>query len=570
MELAEKTLKPVAGAPQKSAVAGHSAAVAGICNSPRVVAQRQPLRSLFGEALQLQVGLEHEAPVQAQAAVHLNGLQTAIDRSPRMLAQRRALDVALGGAIQREADGLEDEELLQARMGNGASQRMAEDEDDEALLQGRFKGTPVQRVDESAGSDDLSAAAPVAIATPVNDTGMPNQLKTGIESLSGMDMSDVRVHHNSDKPAQLNALAYAQGNEIHLGPGQEQHLPHEAWHVVQQRQRRVRETVRMAGVGVNDEVGLEREADEMGERANTGVVSQRNCDRKEERQAGIQDSSTRETATVQAVFGDEMSDDERWEEADDENMPAHEEVRDKDMSDEDVCDGGPDEGMSEEGHLGDEGDANLELVCPEDIPPVMMSTILSQLPYMPIFTSVRQFYGDGIARRTLELWCGRQGVTTRATFEGLVAQAVQEEMPSRIMQRQRKPGESGPSSYIGTWNGFPYSQVVYDRNSKGCFDFSRPLRRSAWSNPVEGHWCNLQNSCNTAGKGLMPSGGSIPLAKGSRSQHFAIANHLNMMSGSASPTNLTWHHLQRPYEVVLVDRMVHSKHGHNGGKLLWT
>jgi hypothetical protein len=51
-----------------------------------------------------------------------------------------------------------------------------------------------------------------------------------------MDLSDVRVHRNSSKPAQLNALPYAQGNDIHLGPGQEQHLPHEAWHVVQLRQ----------------------------------------------------------------------------------------------------------------------------------------------------------------------------------------------------------------------------------------------------------------------------------------------------------------------------------------------
>ncbi|MEL6127089.1 MAG: DUF4157 domain-containing protein, partial [Pseudomonadota bacterium] len=34
-------------------------------------------------------------------------------------------------------------------------------------------------------------------------------------------------------------MAYAQGSNIHLGPGQDQHLPHEAWHVVQQRQGRV-------------------------------------------------------------------------------------------------------------------------------------------------------------------------------------------------------------------------------------------------------------------------------------------------------------------------------------------
>ncbi|HET7867412.1 MAG TPA: DUF4157 domain-containing protein, partial [Burkholderiaceae bacterium] len=79
--------------------------------------------------------------------------------------------------------------------------------------------------------------------------------------------SDVRVHRNSDKPGQLNALAYAQGNDIHLAPGQEQHLPHEAWHVVQQREGRVQATTQMAGMGVNDDVGLEAEADAMGAQA---------------------------------------------------------------------------------------------------------------------------------------------------------------------------------------------------------------------------------------------------------------------------------------------------------------
>jgi hypothetical protein len=250
MQHAEKMLKPVADTAQRPADAEHAASATGMHNSPRVAAQRQPLHRLFGEASQL---------------------QAVIGRSPRMLTQRRALDAAFGGAIQREADGLEDEDLLQARMASvaqraeieedeelplqarmadGVGQRVVEDEDDEALLQGRFEGAAVQRVEESAESGDLSAAAPTATAAPLNDTGMPNQLKAGIESLSGMDMSDVRVHRNSDKPAQLSALAYAQGNDIHLGPGQEQHLPHEVWHVVQQRQGRVRETVQMAGVGV--------------------------------------------------------------------------------------------------------------------------------------------------------------------------------------------------------------------------------------------------------------------------------------------------------------------------------
>jgi hypothetical protein len=82
-------------------------------------------------------------------------------------------------------------------------------------------------------------------------------------------MDDVKVHYNSDKPAQLNALAYAQGTDIHVAPGQEQHLPHETWHVVQQKQGRVQPTMQMQGVNVNvnDNEGLEKEADVMGEKS---------------------------------------------------------------------------------------------------------------------------------------------------------------------------------------------------------------------------------------------------------------------------------------------------------------
>ena len=102
-----------------------------------------------------------------------------------------------------------------------------------------------------------------------NNTGLPDNLKSGIENLSGYSMDDVKVHYNSDKPAQLNAHAYAQGTEIHIASGQEKHLPHEAWHVVQQKQGRVKPTIQMkGGVNVNDDLGLEEEADVMSRRAN--------------------------------------------------------------------------------------------------------------------------------------------------------------------------------------------------------------------------------------------------------------------------------------------------------------
>lgn len=100
-----------------------------------------------------------------------------------------------------------------------------------------------------------------------NTTGLPDRLKDGVEALSGVALDDVRVHYNSAKPAAVQAFAYAQGTDIHVAPGQEAHLPHEAWHVVQQRQGRVAPTMQVNGVAVNDNPSLEREADEMGSSA---------------------------------------------------------------------------------------------------------------------------------------------------------------------------------------------------------------------------------------------------------------------------------------------------------------
>jgi hypothetical protein len=100
-----------------------------------------------------------------------------------------------------------------------------------------------------------------------NKTGLPDNLKSGLEGLSGHSLDDVKVHYNSSKPAQLNAHAYAQGTNIHVASGQEKHLPHEAWHVIQQKQGRVKPTIKKNGVAINDNKALEKEADVMGAKA---------------------------------------------------------------------------------------------------------------------------------------------------------------------------------------------------------------------------------------------------------------------------------------------------------------
>jgi len=176
-------------------------------------------------------------------------LATELASSPRQLAQRRLIGQAMGRPVQRVEGELDEEEGSAAQLRSEPAQREVGelDKEEEPPAAAQLRAEPAQR--------------------PENRTGMPDGLKSGIESLSGMNMSDVRVHRNSSQPAQLNALAYAQGNDIHLGPGQEQHLPHEAWHVVQQRQGRVQATTQMAGLGVNDDEALEKEADSMGDKA---------------------------------------------------------------------------------------------------------------------------------------------------------------------------------------------------------------------------------------------------------------------------------------------------------------
>jgi Domain of unknown function (DUF4157) len=101
----------------------------------------------------------------------------------------------------------------------------------------------------------------------VRPNALPAQLRAGLESISGHDLSGVQVHRDSALPASVGALAYTQGRDIHLAPGQDHHLPHESWHVVQQMSGRVSPTIEVNGAPVNDDASLEREAESMGHRA---------------------------------------------------------------------------------------------------------------------------------------------------------------------------------------------------------------------------------------------------------------------------------------------------------------
>ncbi|WP_158035405.1 M35 family metallo-endopeptidase [Herbaspirillum camelliae] len=191
----------------------------------------------------------------------LKGLQVLADAGPavsQLRAYQIMADVSPQGAQARTLQGMLD-----------SSTRMAD-----AARFSAMQSAPAQR--SEANDDEVRLQAAVTPQAPLqkvealprhNNTGLPDNLKSGIESLSGVSMGSVRVHYNSSQPAQLNALGYAQGTDIHVAPGQEKHLPHEAWHVVQQAQGRVKPTTQMKGMAINDDAGLETEADVMGGRA---------------------------------------------------------------------------------------------------------------------------------------------------------------------------------------------------------------------------------------------------------------------------------------------------------------
>jgi ubiquinone/menaquinone biosynthesis C-methylase UbiE len=133
-----------------------------------------------------------------------------------------------------------------------------------------------------------------------NNTGLPEKLKSGIEHLSGYSFDNVKVHYNSDRPAQLNANAYAQGQDIHIAKGQEKHLPNEAWHVVQHKKGRIAPTLQTnQKTDTNNDAGLEKEADEMG--ANAMKINSKNVKQAYNIWADQYDTNLNKTRDLEAL-----------------------------------------------------------------------------------------------------------------------------------------------------------------------------------------------------------------------------------------------------------------------------
>jgi hypothetical protein len=146
------------------------------------------------------------------------------------------------------------------------------------LLEARSGDAGAGTVQRKEATD--KAAGPsggAALPADGGGTAMPKDVQSRMEKVFGTSLAAVRIHIGP-RAAALGAKAYTQGTEIHFAPGEYQPespagqtlLGHELAHVIQQSAGRVSATSKAHGVAVNEDAGLEAEADEMGAKAARG------------------------------------------------------------------------------------------------------------------------------------------------------------------------------------------------------------------------------------------------------------------------------------------------------------
>ncbi len=110
---------------------------------------------------------------------------------------------------------------------------------------------------------------------------LPSKLQSNMETSLGQDFSNVGIHTNSQKAVQMKAKAFTQSEQIHFAPGEfnpgstsgQNLIGHEFTHIAQQRAGVVKPTKALKkGEMINDDRGLESEADNFGRKAARGEV----------------------------------------------------------------------------------------------------------------------------------------------------------------------------------------------------------------------------------------------------------------------------------------------------------
>lgn len=125
------------------------------------------------------------------------------------------------------------------------------------------------------------AEAAADTGAPTSDGPLPAPVQAKMERSFNADFSDVQIHTDSPAAGAIGAHAFTQGEEVHFAPGQydpgsqsgQALIGHELSHVVQQREGRVKAPMQARGLPVEDDPGLEHQADVEGERAAKGEAA---------------------------------------------------------------------------------------------------------------------------------------------------------------------------------------------------------------------------------------------------------------------------------------------------------
>ena len=142
--------------------------------------------------------------------------------SPREGDSRRARQCAPGSCRATQARGVCPRQPARGRAGQARSptariplQRKAAPRDEPVH---RLAHGPEEDETHQLKADPSAARAPAKSTPPPTAPACPMRSKPGSSTLSGLSMDHVKVHYNSAQPAQLNALAYAQGGEFTSPP----------------------------------------------------------------------------------------------------------------------------------------------------------------------------------------------------------------------------------------------------------------------------------------------------------------------------------------------------------------
>ncbi|HEX2899715.1 MAG TPA: DUF4157 domain-containing protein, partial [Bacteroidia bacterium] len=242
---------------------------------------RQEKKKPYSNFLALEQ-VEHEGPIMAPPVYSATGQIVESEEKQEAKEEKKKSTPAVKEATEQNAVQNNRQQESEGGESENESETATESKSVKKSAVGRSEAPPQFKLQAGAPFQFKFASAPIQMKAGNgagsggrSNSGIPDHVKSQMEGSFGTSFDDVKVTANSNAAKDAGALAFAQGNNIHFAPGQfnpeskggQELLGHELAHVVQQRQGRVQANAEVSGMPVNNDRGLEAEADSMGAKA---------------------------------------------------------------------------------------------------------------------------------------------------------------------------------------------------------------------------------------------------------------------------------------------------------------